>query len=193
MECVGTERLFHRPSLNAQRHGGREASTSVLSRDGDARQTPSQRWRKGNSGTAGEDAIGTGPSAISTIDFLDRCLFNDLAHSQGILARSACARVRRPYALVTVICNCVSHLWSWTIGSSTREAQRSFDVVASRHNAGPFVSDTNCGFKRRPTIPDGSGTAAGALIDRLMHHGEGIVIQGDSFRMRDKDPHSTDE
>jgi DNA replication protein DnaC len=26
------------------------------------------------------------------------------------------------------------------------------------------------------------------LIDRLMHHGEAIVIQGDSHRMRDKDP-----
>jgi hypothetical protein len=26
-----------------------------------------------------------------------------------------------------------------------------------------------------------------------MHHGEGIVIQGDSYRMKDKDPDSTDE
>jgi DNA replication protein DnaC len=30
-------------------------------------------------------------------------------------------------------------------------------------------------------------TLATALIDRLMHHGEAIVIQGKSFRMRDKD------
>jgi DNA replication protein DnaC len=26
------------------------------------------------------------------------------------------------------------------------------------------------------------------LIDRLMHHGEAIVIQGGSYRMKDKDP-----
>jgi DNA replication protein DnaC len=30
-------------------------------------------------------------------------------------------------------------------------------------------------------------TLATALIDRLMHHGEAIVIQGDSYRMRGKD------
>jgi hypothetical protein len=26
------------------------------------------------------------------------------------------------------------------------------------------------GFKKRPTIPDGNGTAARALFDRLMNH-----------------------
>jgi DNA replication protein DnaC len=40
---------------------------------------------------------------------------------------------------------------------------------------------------------DVDNTLATALIDRLMHHGEAIVIQGDSFRMKDKDPDSTDE
>src|SRR5262249_22310039 len=37
----------------------------------------------------------------------------------------------------------VAHLWSWAIGSSTREAQRSFDIAASRHDAGPFVITTS--------------------------------------------------
>jgi DNA replication protein DnaC len=27
---------------------------------------------------------------------------------------------------------------------------------------------------------------ATAMIDRLMHHGEAIVIQGESYRMKDK-------
>ena len=40
---------------------------------------------------------------------------------------------------------------------------------------------------------DVDNTLATALIDRLIHHGEAIVIQGDSFRMKDKDPNSTDE
>ena len=31
------------------------------------------------------------------------------------------------------------------------------------------------------------------MIDRLMHHGEAIVIQGDSYRTKDKNPDSTDE
>jgi DNA replication protein DnaC len=34
---------------------------------------------------------------------------------------------------------------------------------------------------------------ASALIHRLMHRGEGIVIQEDSYRMKDNDPESTDE
>ena len=38
--------------------------------------------------------------------------------------------------------------------------------------------------------PDPSGAepspAARAMIDRLMHHGEAIVIRGDSYRMKDK-------
>ena len=40
---------------------------------------------------------------------------------------------------------------------------------------------------------DGDNTQATALIDRLMHHGEAIVIHGDSFRMKDKEPDWTDE
>ncbi len=31
-----------------------------------------------------------------------------------------------------------------------------------------------------------NGTLATAIIDRLMHHGEAIVIQGDSYRTKDK-------
>ena len=33
-----------------------------------------------------------------------------------------------------------------------------------------------------------SNTLATALIDRLMHYGEAIIIKGDSYRMNDKDP-----
>jgi hypothetical protein len=34
---------------------------------------------------------------------------------------------------------------------------------------------------------DVDNTLATALIDRLMHHGEALVIRGDSYRMKDKD------
>ena len=52
---------------------------------------------------------------------------------------------------------------------------------------------TNRPFRERGKIIDVDNTLATALIDRLMHHGEGIVIQGDSYHMRVKDPDSTDE
>jgi DNA replication protein DnaC len=68
-----------------------------------------------------------------------------------------------------------------------------FQGVASRHEVGSIVLTTNRPFGQRRTQFDVDNTLATALIDRLMHHGEGIVIQGDSFRMKDKDPDSTDE
>jgi DNA replication protein DnaC len=37
------------------------------------------------------------------------------------------------------------------------------------------------------TLFDVDNTLATALIDRLMHHGEAIVIQGACYRMKDKD------
>jgi len=55
------------------------------------------------------------------------------------------------------------------------------------------VLTTNRPFGQWRTLFDEDNTLATALIDRLMHHGEGIVIQGDSYRMKDKDPDSTDE
>ena len=45
---------------------------------------------------------------------------------------------------------------------------------------------TNRPFREWGTLFDADNTLATALIDRLMHHGEAIVIQGDSYRMKDK-------
>jgi DNA replication protein DnaC len=44
---------------------------------------------------------------------------------------------------------------------------------------------------RKDTLFDVDNTLATALIDRLMHHGEAIVIQGDNYRMKDKSSDST--
>ncbi len=74
-----------------------------------------------------------------------------------------------------------------------RGADLLFQVVAARYEAGSIVITTNRPFREWGKILDVDNTLATALIDRLMHHGEGIVIQGDSYRMRDKDPDSTDE
>ena len=68
-----------------------------------------------------------------------------------------------------------------------------FQVVAARYEVGSIVITTNRPFREWGKLFDVDNTLATALIDRLMHHGEGIVIQGDSYRMKDKDPDSTDE
>ena len=74
-----------------------------------------------------------------------------------------------------------------------RGADLLFQVVAARYEIGSIVLTTNRTFKEWGTLFDEDNTLATALIDRLMHHGEAIVIQGDSYRMKDKGPDSTDE
>ena len=74
-----------------------------------------------------------------------------------------------------------------------RGADLLFQVVAARYEVGSIVITTNRPFREWGKLFDVDNTLATALIDRLMHHGDGIVIQGESFRMKDKNPDSTDE
>ena len=68
-----------------------------------------------------------------------------------------------------------------------------FQVVAARYEVGSIVITTNRPFREWGKIFDVDNTMATALIDRLMHHGEGLVIEGPSYRMRDKDSDSADK
>jgi DNA replication protein DnaC len=67
-----------------------------------------------------------------------------------------------------------------------RGADLLFQVVAARYESGSIVLTTNRPFREWGTLFDVDNTLATALIDRLMHHGEALVIQGDSYRMKDK-------
>jgi DNA replication protein DnaC len=67
-----------------------------------------------------------------------------------------------------------------------RGADLLFQVVAARYESGSIVVSTNRAFRDWGAIFDVDNTLATAMIDRLMHHGEAIVIRGDSYRMKDK-------
>src|SRR5580693_2271773 len=67
-----------------------------------------------------------------------------------------------------------------------RGADLLFQVVAARYEIGSIVLTTNRTFREWGTLFDVDNTLATALIDRLMHHGEALVIKGDSYRMKDK-------
>ncbi len=71
-----------------------------------------------------------------------------------------------------------------------RGADLLFQVVAARYETGSIVLTTNRPFREWGALFDVDNTLATALIDRLMHHGEAILIQGPSYRMRDKDSDS---
>jgi len=68
-----------------------------------------------------------------------------------------------------------------------RGADLLFQVVAARYETGSIVLTTNRVFREWGTLFDVDNTLATALIDRLMHHGEALVIKGDSYRVKDKD------
>jgi DNA replication protein DnaC len=72
-----------------------------------------------------------------------------------------------------------------------RGADLLFQVVAARYETGSIVLTTNRPFREWGALFDVDNTLATALIDRLMHHGEVLLLQGTSYRMRDKDSDST--
>ena len=103
--------------------------------------------------------------------------------------------MKPPDSLVTVVTELPSLFsMSWAICPIDKQgADLLFQVVAARYEVGSIVITTNRPFREWGKILDVDNTLATALIDRLMHHGEGIVIQEDSYRMKDKDPDSTDK
>ncbi|MEI7880785.1 MAG: IS21-like element helper ATPase IstB [bacterium] len=61
-----------------------------------------------------------------------------------------------------------------------------FQVISARYERGPIVLTTNKPFKHWPTIFNNDSTLTAAVLDRLLHHAESIVIQGQSYRMKDQ-------
>ncbi len=47
-------------------------------------------------------------------------------------------------------------------------------------------SALNRAFKKWPEIFNNDSTLTSALLDRLLHHAETIVIEGSSYRMKDR-------
>ena len=66
-----------------------------------------------------------------------------------------------------------------------RGADLMFQVVAARYESGSIVITTNRPFRDWGKIFDVDNTLATAMIDRLMHHGEALVIEGPSYRNPD--------
>jgi len=62
-----------------------------------------------------------------------------------------------------------------------------FQVISQRYERGSLVLTTNKPFKQWPSIFNNDSTIASAVLDRLLHHAETIVIEGTSYRMKDQD------
>ena len=62
-----------------------------------------------------------------------------------------------------------------------------FQVVSNRYEQGSIILTTNRPFKQWGTVMNQDNTLASAMIDRLGHHAEIVVIEGKSYRMKGKE------
>ena len=60
-----------------------------------------------------------------------------------------------------------------------------FQIISHRYEKGSLIVTTNRVFKDWPEIFNNDSTLTSALLDRLLHHTETAVIEGDSYRMKD--------
>lgn len=61
-----------------------------------------------------------------------------------------------------------------------------FQVISARYERGSIVLTTNRPFKQWSGIFNNDATLTSAVLDRLLHHSETIVIDGPSCRMKDR-------
>ena len=61
-----------------------------------------------------------------------------------------------------------------------------FQLVSSRYERASVIVTSNKPFARWGEVFGDSG-AAGAIIDRLVHHAEVISLRGESYRLKDRD------
>src|SRR5215471_4939769 len=59
-------------------------------------------------------------------------------------------------------------------------------VISLRYEQGAIVITSNRAFKDWPQIFNNDSTLTAAILDRLLHHAETIIIEGKSFRMKDQ-------
>ena len=61
-----------------------------------------------------------------------------------------------------------------------------FQVISQRYEQGPIVITSNRAYKDWPEIFNNDSTLTSAILDRLLHHAETILIQGKSYRMKEQ-------
>ena len=67
-----------------------------------------------------------------------------------------------------------------------RGADLLFQVISHRYERGSIILTTNKAFKQWASIFNDDSTIASAVLDRLLHHGDTVVLEGTSFRMKDR-------
>jgi len=65
-----------------------------------------------------------------------------------------------------------------------------FTLISSRYERASLIVSSNKTFSAWAEI-FGDAVAVAAMVDRLVHHAEVIVLQGDSYRLKDRNKEVT--
>lgn len=63
-----------------------------------------------------------------------------------------------------------------------------FQIFSHRYERGSLLITTNQPYKQWPKIFNNDSTITSAVLDRLLHHAETIILEGRSYRMKDQLP-----
>ena len=61
-----------------------------------------------------------------------------------------------------------------------------FQIISQRYERAPMVITTNRAYKHWSQIFNNDSTLTSAILDRVLHHAETVIIEGRSFRMKDE-------
>ena len=61
-----------------------------------------------------------------------------------------------------------------------------FQIISLRYEQGAIIFTTNRAFKDWPEIFNHDATLTSAILDRVLHHADHVVIEGKSYRMKDR-------
>jgi len=61
-----------------------------------------------------------------------------------------------------------------------------FQIISQRYERGSIIVTSNRVFKKWPEIFNNDSILTSALLDRLLHHAETVLIEGKSYRMKDR-------
>lgn len=61
-----------------------------------------------------------------------------------------------------------------------------FQIISQRYERGSTVITSNRAYKKWPEIFNNDSTLTSAILDRLLHHAETMLIEGPSYRMKDQ-------
>ena len=61
-----------------------------------------------------------------------------------------------------------------------------FQIISERYEHGALIITTNRAYKHWPEIFNHDSTLTSALLDRLLHHAETVIIEGKSYRMEEQ-------